>query len=67
MNKSGAAQSFWEETPSGIYEGATGPSRDCLIAASARKCNRVTAQFSRKHGIARHAAKCGASPALFLS
>jgi hypothetical protein len=66
LNKSGAAQRFWEETPSGIYEGATGPSRKCTIALPARRCNMMAAQLPKKHAIAQHAAKCGANPALFL-
>jgi hypothetical protein len=33
---------FWEETPSGIYDRATGPSRTCTIACPARTCNSVT-------------------------
>lgn len=66
LNKSGAAQRFWEETPSGIYEGATGPSRKCTIAVPPRRCNMVAAQLPQKHAYAHHAAKCGANPALIL-
>ena len=66
LNKSGAAQRFWEETPSGIYEEATGPSRKCTIAVPPRRCNMGAAQLPPKHAIAHHAAKCGANPALFL-